>query len=464
MQLLSILRARYKVTILVLTLVVTAVLALSCVWPKSYKATTSLVLNYKGMDALTGIPMSALLIPSYMATQVDIASSKNVALAVVSDLRLAENTSNKEKFDKASDGNGSIEDWISESLLKKLEVDPAKESSVLNITFSDKNPKFAAEVANAFAVAYQRVSIRLKVEPAQKASGYFSTQIKLLRDEFENSQKKLSNYQKSNGISSADNQLDVETVRLNELSSQLVVAQSQAIDAASRQQQASANNADSSDVISSPIVQNLKVALSVAEVKFAETSERLNSNHPQYIAAKAELDKLRANLNDQIKIAFGGLAGNARVFQQREEQIRSALASQKIKVINLNSARDELKVLTNEMENARRAYEAANLRLTQTNLEGQFNQSEIAVLNPARAPLEPTGPKIIRNVSAAVLVGVFLGLVTAFTMELLDHRIRTVKDLDGIQVLGIISEPSRRSHAKARAFSTKHRTSNRTMS
>ena len=51
----------------------------------------------------------------------------------------------------------------------------------------------------------------------------------MLRDNLEVTQAKLSKYQQEHGIVSVDNRLDVESMRLNDLSAQLVVAQSQAM-------------------------------------------------------------------------------------------------------------------------------------------------------------------------------------------------------------------------------------------
>jgi uncharacterized protein involved in exopolysaccharide biosynthesis len=45
------------------------------------------LLNAKGVDPVTGVTLPGQLLPGYMATQVDIITSKNVALRVVDRLR-----------------------------------------------------------------------------------------------------------------------------------------------------------------------------------------------------------------------------------------------------------------------------------------------------------------------------------------------------------------------------------------
>ena len=440
-QFIYILRARYKIALAAFLLTIISALIISLVLPKSYKASASVIVNYKGADPVTGLSLPAQLMPGYMATQADIIASKNVALKVIENLKLAEGESIKRKFIQQTKGEGDIKDWLSDLLLKKLDVKPSRESSIINIEFEGSNPQFAASVANAFANAYIDKNIQLKVEPSQKAATYFTEQIKELRGNLDEAQKKLSKYQQDNGIVSVDGRLDVENERLNELSSQLVLAQGQAMEAESRQHNASGNANESPDVASNPLIQNLKTSLATAEAKFADTAEKYDKNHPQYISAKAEIDKLRSELAKQISNTSNSVASNARILQQREFEIRSALEEQKKKVLALNRTRDELAMLTREVDTTQHAYDAATQRFTQNNFEGQSNQSDITMLNVAVAPIEPSSPKIILNMILAVFMGALLGISFALVSELMDRRVRSPEDIESIinaPILGVM--------------------------
>ena len=440
-QFINILRARYKIALFAFFVTVSTALVVSLVLPKSYKATAAVIANYKGMDPVTGLALSPQLMPGYMATQTDIITSKNVALKVVDNLHLAEGPDVQKRFMLATKGEGNIRDWLADLLLSKLDAVPSKTSSVININFEGSNPQFAATIANAFADAYIEKNIQLKVEPSQKAASYFTVQIKTLRDDLDTAQKKLSKYQQDNGIVSVDGRLDVENARLNELSSQLVLAQSQAMEAESRERNASGNANESPDVVSNPLVQNLKTSLATAEAKFADTSEKYDKNHPQYIAAKAEIDKLRSELNNQIHNTSTSVASNARILKQREAEIRSALDAQKNKVLELNRTRDELSALTREVDTAQHAYDAATQRFTQNNFEGQSNQSDISILNSAVPPLKPSSPKILLNMIVAVFLGALLGITFALIAEMLDRKVRSPEDIELVlhsPILGVM--------------------------
>jgi chain length determinant protein EpsF len=438
-QFLLVLRARKWIVLIALCTTVLMTLAVSLILPKTYKATASVLLNYKGMDPVTGMTMPGQLLPGYMATQIDIISSKNVALHVVDQLGLARSPAVIEQFKDATDGKGTVRDWLADLLLKKLDIVPSRESSVVEITFKGADPVFVAAVANAFADEYQKISIQLRVEPMKRASLYFNDQLKLLRDNVEATQARLTKYQQEHGIVSVDNRLDVESNRLNDLSAQLVAAQGQLMEAQSRA--GAAGGADSPDVAGNPLVQNLRIGLGNAEGKLAEMAQRLDRNHPQYQSAKAEVDKLRADLDAAIRTTSNSVGNNASILRRREAEVRSALAEQKKKVLELNRTRDELNVLAKDAESAQRAFDATSQRFSQTRLEGQAEQSDIALLNPATAPIEPAGPRVVLNTLISVVLGAMLGVGMALMAEMLDRRVRSESDLAEsleIPVFGVI--------------------------
>jgi chain length determinant protein EpsF len=448
-QLLLILKARRRIIVATLLITVSLTFVVSIMLPKTYKATASILLNYKGTDPLTGTIMPSQLMPSYIATQIDIISSRNVALRVVDQLRLAQSPAVIAQFNQSSNGRGSVRDWLADLLLKRLDVVPSRDSSVVEVNFKGADPQFAAAVANAFAEEYQKLTVELKVDPMKKATTYFSEQTKLLRDSLEAAQSRLSKYQQEHGIVSVDNRLDVESNRLNELSAQLVLAQSAAMEAASRQSVANGRAGESPDVVSNPLVQNLRASLSVSEARLAEIGGRLGRNHPQYQSAMAEVEKIRSTLNSHVRNTSNSVGNNADIHRAREAALRTAVAEQKAKVLEMNRARDEMGVLVKDVESAQRAYDAVAQRMSQTRIEGQAEQSDIALLNPASAPLGASAPNVGLNTFLAVFLGGLLGLGFALLAEMIDRRVRSEGDLaEALQVpvFGVISwnPPKRR--------------------
>lgn len=428
-----ILLARYRIILFTLIVTVLTTLVISLLLPKSYKSTATLLLSHKGADPVTGAILPGPLISGYMPTQLDVIKSTRTALMVVDQLKLDQNESAKQIYEN-SNSDLPLRDWLSALLLKNLDVETTRDSSVIGISYKGTDPLFAATIANAFANAYQEINIRLTVEPSQKAAAYFTEQLNALRDKLEAAQGKLSQYQHEKGILDVDARLDIETRRLNDLSSQLVIAQAEIMGASGESK--SQSNHDRADVTRDAIVKSLKLNLAQAESKFSEISQKLGRNHPSYESAKSEVEQLRAELQKSIKEATSTAVN-------RVSEIRSALEEQREKVSALNQARDELNLLARDVEGAQQAYNSAMLRLNQTSLEGQSNLSGVSMLDFAKVPDKPDSPKIFLNLVLSLILGTLLGLGFGLLVEMIDRRIRCAEDLiDSLQVpvLGVIKQ------------------------
>jgi uncharacterized protein involved in exopolysaccharide biosynthesis len=210
------------------------------------------------------------------------------------------------------------------------------------------------------------------------------------------------------------------------------MAQSQSFDSASRQQHTQGKSEESPDITANIVVQNLRIEILRAESKLSELTQRVGVNHPQHLAAQAELDKLKSQLLEETRKAASSIGGTAHINQQRESELRAALAAQKSRVLELNLSRDELSVLQREVENAQRALDVASQRFTQTTLEGNVNQTDVAILNPAIAPIDPSRPKVRLNILISVFLGTMLGIGFGLIAELLNRRVRCREDVSSL--------------------------------
>ena len=108
----------------------------------------------------------------------------------------------------------------------------------------------------------------------------------------------------------------------------------------------------------------------------------------------------------------------------------------------LNKQRDELNVLRRDLETAQRAFEQISQRSSQSNVESQNAQSNIALLNAATAPTEPSRPRVLLNVLVSIFLGTLLGVGLALMLELANRRVRSADDLAealDLPVLGSIA-------------------------
>ncbi len=412
------------------TLVITVVTAsiVTLLMPKTYTATTSLIVDIKD-DQTAGLPASYQQ-PGYLDTQVAIIASHKVALKVVSDLKLANNPTARQNFENDTHGKGNIQDWLADRLLKNVEVEK-NHSSVMQISYSAPDSRFAALMANAFAQAYIDINLELRVEPARQSSQWFNGQLKQLRENLEKTQAKLTAYQRAHGIVSVGQSTDVENARHGQISTQLGQAQENTYLTTSRQKQAEefvarGRTLDSlPDVLSNGFIQKLKTDLAGAETKLHDSEVLYGKNHPRYQRQVAEVSTLREQLRLEIDKVMESIITANRLSQRREGELQGAFTEQRQKVLGLKQRHDDLGALLHDAEIAQNAYDEATKRYRQVTIESQISKTNVAILNPAVEPLSSSKPKVGRNIALSVLVGLMLGGAGIFLQELLDRRIRS---------------------------------------
>ena len=427
-QFLLILWARRKLVLFTFLGTVFTTTVISLLLPEEYTASTAVVLDVKSPDPVAGMVLPGLMAPGYMATQVDIINSDRVTMRVIKMLRMDENPTVKEQWQEATEGQGQIGPWLAQLLQKKLEVKPSRESNVITITYSGGNPAFAAAMANAYAQAYIDVNLELRIEPARQNAKWFDEQSKQYRERLDSAQKALSDYQQKSGIVATDERLDYETQKLNELSTQLTVAQAQGTDASSKRK--SSGSADTMpEVMQSPLVSQLKGDIARLEARLKEVSGNLGVNHPQYLRSQAELEELKSKMNAEISRITSSIGTAGNISKQKGVELIVAVDAQKTRILELKKQRDEISLLVREVETAQRAFDAVGQRTTQSRLESQSVQTNVAVLNQANEPLKASKPKVLLNILLSIFVGTMLGVGAALTLELLHRRIRSPEDL-----------------------------------
>ncbi|TRU17304.1 MAG: chain length determinant protein EpsF, partial [Microcystis aeruginosa Ma_MB_F_20061100_S19] len=111
-QLFIIIRARLYIFWAVFLFVVISAVIACVVLPKKYKASATVIVNYKWADPISGLTLPAQLMPGYMATQADIITSKDIALKVVDELKLQEVDTFKQDFLKQDEPQSEMRSWL----------------------------------------------------------------------------------------------------------------------------------------------------------------------------------------------------------------------------------------------------------------------------------------------------------------------------------------------------------------
>lgn len=448
----GILRSRFWLIMSVLLVTTAAAITGSLMMSKRYSATTTIYVDVDTVDTVSGNTVySRETVRNNLATQIEIIKSDQVVGRVIKTLELERDPAVQVSWLEATEGKGDISTWLTSALLRNLDAVASLDGTTVSLTMEWGSAKRAAELANAFGTAYKTAALELKTKPAQEYAERFGEQTKKYRDAVELAQKNLSDFQRKSGIITSDEKIDIENMRLQELSSELVQLQAQLSDSRSRKDAVGrAGDQAIPEVVANVLIQTLTSELGRAEARFGQVSSQYGENHPVRLAALAEVEELRSRRRQEIaRVKEGIVSGNA-INVQRERETRAALEAQKVKVLDLKSKRDELAVYQRELESAQRAFDLVARRLTETTVGISAGLSNVNILTPAVVPLLPTRPNVLLNTLVGIFLGGFLGLLAAFTLEAAQRPLRSADDLlqsAGIPVLAVLP-PSKSTRAQ----------------
>jgi polysaccharide biosynthesis transport protein len=435
-QFFSIMRARLRLAGAILLATLVLALAWVMLRPATYVARAPVLVDTRPDPTSNQQGWQPVDTQAYLATQIDIVKSDKVAQRAVELLPADQEPMLTLRKEAATRPQPQL--WMAHEIQQGLDVKPARESNIVNIEWKGRSPQAAARVANAFAQAYLDTNVNLKTQPAQRYADWFDTQVKDAKQRLEQAQARLSDFQQKAGIISSSEQGDYETARLKDLNDQLLIAQG-------RRQVGSGET--SSQVMQSPLVNNMRADVARLEAKIQEASATMGPNHPKMREMQAELRSMQSRLASESARVGSGAAVAAHASAARVRELEDAVNAQKTRVLATNKARGELSVLQREVDSAQKAYETVAASAAQSRLQAMQTQSNVVFLGNASAPMDPSGPTKRQIMMIALAGGLILAMAGALLAELLNRRVRSVEDLSmvtDLPILGIVPAPKAR--------------------
>jgi len=309
-------------------------------------------------------------------------------------------------------------------------------SNLLLVNFASDDAKLASEVANGFTKAYLDTALQLRTEPTREAAAWFDEQLKGLRTQVVQAQTRLNGYQKQKGILAEDARVDVESTRLAELSTQLMVARNATYDAVSRHKQATeilesgVSPEAIPDVLSNAYINGLKVDLGRAEGRLEQESAVLGPNHPQYLRTTAEVQGLREKLKSETRKLVAGLGNAVQQSRKREADLQTAIEAQNQRLLNLKDYRIDMAGMSRDIEAAQRSYDTVLTRYMTNKIDASAKTTNVMLLSAASEPIKPVHPKVGLIAGLSVVLGLLLAAGIVYVLEMLDRRVRSRHDLE----------------------------------
>jgi capsular exopolysaccharide synthesis family protein len=391
----------------------------------------------------------------YYPTQYRLLESRGLAERVVSNLRLSEdpyfNAGGKPlRLHRHGDTGAapSLEDeralgGLANRLRGGLLVEPIRNTQLVNLTYRDQSPEFAAKAANGFAEAFIDWGIENRSTTAGNASSFLTSQIETLKQEIQ--QKELQLQQVSRGSEGVEfnSHGNVTEQRLESLNTSYSDALRNRIQKEAHYRElSSAPKETVAATLTDGVLAQQMEELYRMQKEYESKLKTYKPDFPEMVKLKGDIEHGRQHVDsvvdDLVSKARKSAFADYQSALNQEQALEGEIRNLKGVVLKGNDATIVYNNLTGEIE-ARRNLLTEMLRAqSETDVTARLQstrESNIRIVDRALVPGGAASPNLKQDLSSGTVLGLGCGVALILLLEFLDRTLKSSEQVE--RVLGL---------------------------
>lgn len=416
----------------------------------SYKAEGSLMIKTNRTSSLAGLPEDIGRLESLsqnenpLETQVRVVASNPVLEKTIQSLNL-------------KDAKGQL--LPIRALAGKLKIEGIKGSDVIQLSYKDNDPQLAAKVVNQVIDNYMKLNVEANQNDALTAKEILVKELPNAEQIVRNAELKLRSFKEINKVIVLDQQATAAVDAISKLESQISQTKAQLTNVIGRleklRSQAQVNSQQgviASELSQAPGVQKVLTQLQETESQLKVERIRFQPGHPVILNLEEKVVTLKKLLQERT----AQVSGSEAPVQEKSLQVGALRQSLIADITHAEADRVGLENQINtlfQQANAyrQRANDLPKLEQNQRELERKLKAAQTTyetllkkrqeidiaqnqkianarVISYALLPDSPEGPRKVLFIVGGAAFGLFLGIIAAFSLDLIDRSVKTVKE------------------------------------
>jgi succinoglycan biosynthesis transport protein ExoP len=450
-----IIRVRKTVILAVFLLVSITTTLVTFILPPTYASSTRISVQKDSTD-IAGVGLNSFASQAYSSfdpywvqTEFEKIQSKMILHQVISNLDLTVEWGKRYK-----EGVLSL-DTTYRILKSEIDVNQARNTSLIEIKAHSPDPNEAAAIANKITEVYR--DSRLQQWQALSSRGLDALNAELNKRTVEilALEKELDELKEKLGITDVESlpgimspTIEPEILRREESErigvkseyAKLETTYQELTNLNTRTELKSAMLTINPDTLLATMLQDL----SVQESKLAQLTNSFSLDHPEVKGVRGLIGVLNRQIDEKLDGIVKGYKVNVDAKRAQMDSLTRDRDAAKTNDIQKAIARRPYIQKKRELERLQMANDKLTSRIIEQKVDTAIPKSLIVqVIDPAEPELRPVKPNKIVNIALGVIVGLAIGIGLAFFIEYLDTSVKTIDDVErALQapVLGVIPQ------------------------
>ncbi len=434
--------------IIFVTLITTLVYLFSLNLDKKYKSSAKIVIEPDDNNIVNIQEYSNINLSNRINNQIAIFKSDQVLEYIIRDkenskkfeMYFSENNQNfvQKLFNKKKTFNIKS---LKSILSNNIKISNIQNSDILVLSFISTNPRVAKLALERIINSYQKYEIDSKIQITNYANEKISDRLKILVEEMDIAQKKLSKYKQENKLVDTGNVKELKINEIESISSRIIEAKQKY---QKQQNDLLAIKVAEGDIDALLAIKDLNSRRDIANIKDLLSSNESNiqslsliytDKHPKIVQAKNQ----SKNLEEQLKNIL-----NENI-QQKAFELSNLDSFIKLSEREMEKVTSELRIIeekesgmlkfTRELESSKNLYQSFLQRVKETNEAQNLQVSKIKILESPNLP----GGHFYPNPKKNSFLAFILSGVAAFTLLFFrEMNSSAMRNTDAIESLGIL--------------------------
>lgn len=397
-------------------------------------------------------------VPSYyekydwITSEVEIIKSYPVALRVVKALQL------HKRLAESSDNSSADSDLEIESSIKTFrnntQIDVAKNSNVIEISYEDANPVVATQVVKSIIEHY--AAYRSELYDESETYNFFEEQMRITDNKLRELEHHQSEFKKNSEMISLETQKNILLERLTDFEKRLTEVQTK------RRRKAATLNVMKdqlarAEIAKMPAIESsdnpahwahvikLRDELVELELQREIVLQKFTPEYQEAINLERQITVTREKINSEMIRIVEMEDFNILSFAAEENMLRQSIVNTCNEIRDLAQKEYEYSQISRGIEDNREIYsmllkQREEARISLAKLQKGIR---VKIISPAVVPIDPINPRTHLKIAVAIILGLVCGLGFAFLWEYFDHTFTFPDEVElytGLVVLGSVRE------------------------
>ena len=388
----------------------------------------------------------------YFNTQYEIIKSRAVSERVFKRLDLY----NHPLFVESDDPIGK--------LAAMIEVDPIKETGIVEITLEGTDPAEAAEWVNAVAEEYVQRNLDNGLAMTHKAIDSLLREVAPLRKKLQEQQQAGFDLASEKRLFVPENEKKITGQRLLTLQTDLTETQVKRAGLSSllRQVATVERTGDSYDSIpeisNDKVIQGLYKDRRALETEYQKLLVSYRDKHIRIQEKQSEIEQVNQKIESEANRIISNFRTEYALLGDRESKIERAIEETKTASMLADQEASSYELVQGGAVELRRIHDLINSRIQEIQISTNLLTNNLKVLDKSQVPQSPVKPRVALNLAMGVLLGFILGIGTVFFRDYMDNTIRSSADIEQFLKLSLLAVIPKQTDASSRAVKEAYQT------